>query len=262
MASGFLIYRSFGLGFDQTADAVAADILQDNSKNSRAIYTALAIWLVYIACLELVGESLRTYLSIPSPSDLLNGMYNIIARLGRESQARDRFGIHVLVSLLNLFGGLTFALVIALSTCKVLVSNEMLRQRILWALPMTSIALAMLPYLLLTSGLVYGSAYVMLTVASLAFFCCVQCLLGLREQVISVRILFTVGRVLPLSFMATIFGEAISSTVGVGFFAVINRTTNEGRPIGLGSALLSLGLVLGISSTIHFLGSKTALSSK
>jgi ABC-type nitrate/sulfonate/bicarbonate transport system permease component len=244
------IYRS---GIEQSATLHREIILADLSRrNDGSTWTAAFIVLFFVAIWHLF--SLIGNFSV-SPVRVFNAAVTLFSDAAIWRDMR--------ISLLEIFAGLVFSVVIALIVSAPLLTHVRLRT---WLLPILSLTFV-IPILVLPAGqgwLMYRGLFrwtatcvacLFLTttgVAVLSFFPVMQTVWALREKPILCRILFATEQALPYGFTAMLYGEMMSATAGLGFTVVGATATNQIEKAFAGF-VITLSLLFGLSSTLRLL---------
>jgi ABC-type nitrate/sulfonate/bicarbonate transport system permease component len=243
-------YRS---GIEHSAELHREIILADlNHRNDGSTRTAAFVVLLFVVIwhlLNLIGNY-----SV-SPVRVFNAAVTLFSEAAIWRDMR--------ISLLEIFAGLVFSVVIALIVSAALLTHVRLRTCLLPILSFTFV----IPILVLPAGqgwLMYRGLFrwtatcvaclFMTTtgVVVLSFFPMMQTFWAFREKPILCRILFATEQALPYGFTAMLYGEMMSATAGLGFTVVGATATNQTEKAFAGF-VITLSLLLGLSSTLRLL---------
>lgn len=152
----------------------------------------------------------------------------------------------ITASLLEILGGLALSALLGVMVEQALSANALLRRWILPLLPLARIPPIVLPLVFLYGSVLTLSWQTAVGVAALSFFPFTQALWGLRGHPLRFRLLVAFDEALPFAFLAMFFGETMNAIAGLGFQAVMARTTAEAASI----ILVPLGFFLLLTSVL------------
>jgi len=204
------------------------------------------LWQIY-------GNKLNRYSLVGSPVEILQAGYRlIISGTGKE----DLYGlvwIDTGVSLLEILFGLMVGAFTAGFVYYGLYRNARFRASTLPLIPLTYVVpLVGSVFWLAWVGAFGGPLRTTIGIALITFFPLLQTLVGLKNQDPLCRIFMAVDEALPFAFVAMIFGEAVNTTVGLGFF-ILSARSDSLISEATAAALMAFGLLVLFSSTIRLI---------
>ena len=134
------------------------------------------------------------------------------------------------MSLLEIFGGLTLALAIAVMLVQIL-SKFKARDLVYRFVPYTYLLPLILMPVLLKYDVMSGIWLSMSAVTVLSFFPCLQLLVGSGLMPSSYRVFVAVSDALPHAFIGMMFGETIHSYSGLGFALLRSQQPGNNRAV-------------------------------
>lgn len=254
-AAAILLFIILGLvndecrySFDQTSKARGDTIRAMLTGGSWRLI--LDIWLIVLAVaglwqiLSLSGFDPF----ISSPLAILKGGYYLVFTY---PYGQSVFWSDIPISLGEILGGLILGGGAALIVSKAASVSPTIKSYVHRFLPLTFVLPVLLPLLLDRWVGHVDFWWTLVGIASVCFFPYMEVFSGLRDSPLLCRVLFAADNALPFAFVAMTFGEAISSSAGLGFLMVVGRATLL-FPNGLGAALITVALFVILSATLRF----------
>jgi len=203
-------------GIDHSAASYREILVADLSRSGgAAFWTATLIVVSFIAVWPILN--LLGYFRV-SPVSVFNVTVTLIS--GAEIW-QDMWA-----SLREMIAGIVFSGTLVLIISGTLLKNSMIRK---WTLSILSATFA-IPMVLLPAWL--GSAFIYndvtwhaASVACLSFFPLMHTVWALREEPLMCRIFLAADQALPYGFAATLYGQMVMATTGLGFATVVASAT-------------------------------------
>jgi ABC-type nitrate/sulfonate/bicarbonate transport system permease component len=214
-------------------------------KDGASFWTAALIVLFFVIVWQLLN--LIGYFRV-SPLSVFNASVALFS-------AREIW-LDIQVSLLQIFAGVILSGALVFIVSGIMTINRTFER---WILPILSltfvIPIVMLPawhgWLLSYSGTFVWTA---ICVACLSFFPVMQAVRALREERLSYRILVGVEHALPYGFAATLYGQMMSATAGLGFAVAVATATYEIEK-AFAVFLITILLLLFLSTSLRLVAS-------
>lgn len=230
-------------GIDHSAASYREILVADLSRRGGAAYwTATLIVVSFIAVWQILN--LLGYFRV-SPVSVFNVTVALIS--GAEIW-QDMWA-----SLREIIAGIVFSGTLVLIISGTLLKNSMIRK---WMLSILSVTFA-IPMVLLPAWL--GSAFIYndvtwhaASVACLSFFPLLHTVWALREEPFMCKTFLAADQALPYGFAATLYGQMMMATTGLGFATVVASATVQTEK-ALAIFLFTLALLFALSSTLRLL---------
>lgn len=189
---------------------------------------AFIIALISMGLWQILSAPLKLYLLISSPAEVFEAFYKLLVSKIHFPHTTTSVWWHIMVSAMEVFGGLAVAAIAGQLVFKALNSSVSLRERVLPILPLTYLSPIVLPFFVMSWVDGYtGPWRIVFGVSALAFFPIVEVLWGLRELEPRYRMLVALNAALPFSFVGMIIGETANAVMGVGLLMAVARATGQ-----------------------------------
>lgn len=205
---------------------------------------ALIIALIPIALWQILSAPLKLYFLISSPAEVFEAFYKLLFLKINFPHITTSVWWHIVVSAVEVFGGLAVAAIVGQVVFKALNSSVSFRKRVLPILPLTYLSPVVLPFFVMSWVNGYtGPWRIVFGVSALAFFPIIEVLWSLRDLEPRYRMLVALNAALPFSFVGMIIGETANATTGLGLLMAVARTSGQ-VPYGMAVSLMIVLLMI------------------
>jgi ABC-type nitrate/sulfonate/bicarbonate transport system permease component len=157
---------------------------------------------------------------------------------------------HAYISFCAIFGGLAVGVVCATLIYKLLETN--LRDRLFPYLLLLNIT-PVFSHTVLMWWLTIGYLEKSLAISLISIYPIVEILWGLRQRQLRIALPLAIVHALPYAVAMMIFGEALASTGGLGFFMIVASAARKTIPEGIAAGIILVALYLVVSEFFEYL---------
>jgi ABC-type nitrate/sulfonate/bicarbonate transport system permease component len=157
---------------------------------------------------------------------------------------------HAYISFSVIFGGLAVGVVCAMLIYRLLETN--LRDRLFPYVLLLNIT-PVFAHTVLIWWLTIGYLEKSLAVSLISIYPIVEILWGLRQRRLRIALPLAIVHALPYAVAMMIFGEALASTGGMGFFMMVASAARETIPEGIAAGIILVAIYLIFSELFNYL---------
>ena len=213
---------------------------------------AALIVLAFVILWEVFKNTLKTYLLLSPPAEVLSGLYRLLISGSMViPNAKTTLWPDINVSLLEVVIGLILAGSLGILTTTLTPRGERPKFIISNALMLAEIAPIGLWMTLLVTIPGFIPFWSKATMAAcLAFYPLTHTLRCLNDYPVICRLLLALEQALPFAFVGMIFGELFGGTAGLSFVATVASASLQ-VPEAIATSLVEFGLLAGVSTVIR-----------
>jgi ABC-type nitrate/sulfonate/bicarbonate transport system permease component len=248
-----VINVSSRIGYQHTLNARREMILGElRQLTTSSIGGAALIVLAFVILWEVFKNTLKTYLLLSPPAEVLSGLYRLLISGSMViPNAKTTLWPDINVSLLEVVIGLILAGSLGILTTTLTPRGERPKFIISNALMLAEIAPIGLWMTLLVTIPGFIPFWSKATMAAcLAFYPLTHTLRCLNDYPVICRLLLALEQALPFAFVGMIFGELFGGTAGLSFVATVASASLQ-VPEAIATSLVEFGLLAGVSTVIR-----------